>query len=136
MQRRRAEFVAAAKADVARLNVDDQRLGRLALERVRALENREIEGEPLNDMASTGDLADCRKLKFGVGTPPSHRIVYRDLGPQEGIEILEIVAIESRSALYAYLLAASRLGRLPVESEEQFGRVHQQTIARRSRRQP
>ncbi|MEK7422632.1 MAG: hypothetical protein AAB131_02210 [Actinomycetota bacterium] len=79
-------------------------------------------------MGTTGDLTDCRKLYFGLGDPPSHRIVYRDLAG----EIVEIVAVEARAEMYAYLLAAVRLGRLPIEAKPGFNRVHEQVIARRS----
>lgn len=82
-------------------------------------------------MASTGDLGDCRKLYFGLGQPPSHRIVYRELGPAGDIEILEIVAIEARDELYAYLLASVRLNRLPAESKPRFNRLHQEIVQRR-----
>ncbi len=83
-------------------------------------------------MAKTGDLSDCRKLYFGLGNPPSHRIVYRVL--DETIEIIEIVAVEARADMYVYLLAALRLGRLPAETKPQLNRVHQQIIAKRARR--
>jgi hypothetical protein len=126
--------VEAAKADVRRLANDDKRLARLALERVRDLERRQVDGAPLNDMAATGDLSDCRKLYFGLGSPPSHRIVYRDLGPKGGIEILEVVAVEARDQLYAYLLSAARLGRLPEESRPRLNRIHQQIVQRRAAR--
>ncbi|MGH9112695.1 MAG: hypothetical protein ACRDZN_10445 [Acidimicrobiales bacterium] len=115
-RRRRATFLAAAKADVGRLARDDPRLAKLALKTGRDLESRTVNGAPLEEMATTGDLTDCRKVYFGLGNPPSHRIVYRDLGASKGVEILEVVAIEQRDDLYAYLLASARLGRLPVES--------------------
>jgi hypothetical protein len=135
---RKAVFLAAAKADVARLAEDDADLANLALRKVRELETGAVEGIPLQDMAATGDLSDCRKLYFGPGDPPSHRIVYRDLGGGGGdIEILEIVALEAREELYAYLLAAVRLGRLPIDSKRRFNRLHQSAIRRRgARRRP
>lgn len=133
---RHATFLGAALQDVERLNGDDPRLGELALTRIRQLERREIDGVPLQDMAATGDLSDCRKLYFGFGSPPSHRIVYRDLGENGGIEVVEVVAIEARGELYAYLLAADRLKRLPDESKSRFSRVHQQAIAKRAARRP
>jgi hypothetical protein len=132
--RRRALFLDAAKADVRRLAEDDRRLAQLALQRIRDLERREIEGVPLSDMAATGDLSDCRKLYFGLGDAPSHRIVYRDLGQSEGIEIVEVVAVEARAELYAYLLSAARLGRLLPESKPRFSRLHQQIVQRRAAR--
>lgn len=128
---REAHFLAAAKEDIGRLRNDDVGLANLALGTIRALERREVDGVPLEEMATTGDLSDCRKLYFGVGNPPSHRIVYRDLGGEE-VEIVEVVAVEAREELYAYLLAAVRLGRLPDESRPRLNRVHQQVIARRS----
>lgn len=133
---RRATFLRAALQDVERLSGDDPRLGELALKRVRELERYEVEGVPLVDMAATGDVSDCRKLCFGIGSPPSHRIVYRDLGEHGGIEVVEVVAIEARSELYAYLLAANRLKRLPDESKSRLSRVHQQAIAKRAERRP
>lgn len=132
--RRKALFRTEAKSDVGRLAEDDPRLARLALQRVRDLESEEVDGLPLGEMAATGDLGDCRKLYFGLGEPPSHRIVYRELGPTGDIEILEIVAIEARDELYAYLLAAARLERLSVESKPQFNRLHQQIVQRRAAR--
>lgn len=131
---RQARFLEAAKADVGRLAKDNPQLAVLALRKVRELENRVIDGVPLEEMAATGDLRDCRKLYFGPGDPPSHRIVYRDLGETGGIEVVEVVAVEAREELYAYLLAASRLGRLPVESKRRFNRLHQQVIQRRASR--
>jgi hypothetical protein len=129
---RKAKFLKAARDDVRRLAEDDKDLATLALRKVRELEARTAEGVPLEEMAVTGDLGDCRKLYFGPGDPPSHRIVYRELGEEEGIEILEVVAVEAREDLYAYLLAAKRLGRLPVESEPRFHRQHQAVIQRRA----
>lgn len=131
---RKAAFLAAAKADVGRLAEDDHDLAKLALRTIRRLETGTVEGMPLQDMAATGDLSDCRKLYFGPGDPPSHRIVYRELPGGGDIEILEIVALEAREELYAYLLAASRLGRLPIESKRRFNRLHQAAIKRRAAR--
>lgn len=133
-RRRKARFLEAAKADVGRLAQDDPQLAVLALRKVRDLENRTVDGTPLEEMASTGDLRDCRKLYFGPGDPPSHRIVYRDLGESGGVEVVEVVALEARDELYAYLLAAARLGRLPIGSKRRFNRLHQQVIQRRSGR--
>ncbi len=131
--RRKVSFLAAAKADIGRLHDDDPVLARLALQKVRDLEHGSVTGIPLQEMAKTGDLGDCAKLYFGVGRPPSHRIVYRAVdGNPAHLEILEVVAVESRTDLYAYLLAASRLGRLPVESTKSFNRLHQDVIARRA----
>lgn len=134
---RRATFVDAAGADIGRLAGDDRRLAALALRVVRDLELGVVDGEPLEEMALTGDLSDCRKLYFGFGSPPSHRIVYRQLGQDRTVEIVEVVAVEAREHLYAYLHASSRLGRLPWESRRRFSRLHQDVITRRrAKREP
>lgn len=129
-RRRTAQFLAAARDDIARLALDDPALARLALRKVRDLEAGLIEGIALHDMARTGDLTDCRKLYFGPGAPPSHRIVYREL--PERVEVVEVVAAEARAERYAYLLAAVRLGRLPHASRDEYHRVHQAVVQRRA----
>ena len=131
---RKATFLTSAKEDVGRLADDNPLLATLALRKVKQLEARAIDGAPLGEMAVTGDLGDCRKLYFGLGNPPSHRIVYRELADASGIEIVEVVAIEAREQLYAYLLASSRLGRLPSESKKRFDRLHQSVVQRRTER--
>jgi mRNA interferase RelE/StbE len=133
---RKVRFLGAAATDIERLAKDDPVIGRLAALKVHELARGDVVGEPLAEMASTGDLSDCFKLYFGIGSPPSHRIVYieiADTGPPVW-EIVEIVAVEERDDLYAYLLASSRLGRLPPESKPTFNRLHQVRIKRRSRR--
>lgn len=84
-------------------------------------------------MASYGDLSDCFKVYFGTTDEPTHRIVYRHLDDGD-IEVIEAVAVEARADGYVYLLAASRLGRLPKESKRRFDRIHQAMIALRSSR--
>jgi ParE toxin of type II toxin-antitoxin system, parDE len=126
----RADFLPAAKADLQRLEEDDPQLPRLALRKVRDLITGAAQGQSLAEMAATGDLSDCRKVYFGPGQPPTHRIVYRENSDGD-IEVIEIVAIEARKEMYAYLLAAVRLKRLPAESKSRFDRVHQSVIARR-----
>lgn len=131
--RREVTFLKAAKDDVGRLYEDAPDIARHALSKVRDLAAGRVEGQPLQDLAKGGDLGDCHKLYFGLGNPPSHRIVYRHIGrsPQK-VEILEIVAIESRTDMYVYLLAAARLGRIPVETKPHFNRLQQEVIASRA----
>lgn len=131
---RQATFLQAASDDIGRLKQDDPQLAVLALRKVKDLEARRVDGAPLENLAVTGDLTDCRKLYFGLGEPPSHRIVYRELDDSGDIEILEVVAVEAREELYAYLLAANRLGRLPQETKGRFSRLHQQVTRRRAQR--
>lgn len=128
--RRRVEFIAAAVNDLSRLT---PALRRVAVGLVNEIAERRIDGEQLHSLARSGDLGDCRKIYFGVGQPASHRIVFRIL--EDGsIEVVEVIAVESREDSYVYLLAAVRLGRLPAESRPQFDRVHQRLIAKRGRR--
>ncbi|MCU1350904.1 MAG: hypothetical protein JWM05_113 [Acidimicrobiales bacterium] len=131
--RREVTFLHTAKADIGRLNDDDPTIARLALRKVQELQAGIVTGVPLEAMARTGDLGDCSKLYFGPGNPPSHRIVYRAVdGDPSRLEVLEVIAVESRTDLYAYLLASIRLGRMPVETKKHFNRVHQDVIARRA----
>jgi len=133
--RREVTFLSAAKADIGHLHDDDPDIAKLALRKVKELEAGAVTGVPLEEMAKTGDLGDCHKLYFGPGRPPSHRIVYRVVdGDPSHLEVLEVIAVESRAELYAYLLASSRLGRLPVESKKHFNRLHQDVIERRATR--
>lgn len=130
---RRAAFLLAAEKDLERLRADDPALPSAALRTLRDVVNGTIEGAPLNEMAVAGDLSDCRKLYFGPGKPPSHRIVYRLLGDGT-VEVIEVVAVEAREDMYAYLLAATRLQRLPAETKGRFNRIHQGVIRRRGER--
>jgi hypothetical protein len=135
---RRLTVLPAAEADIQRIGQDDPRLALQALARIDLLRAGRLEGKPLRDMASTGDLRDCRKIYF-AGTrdeKPTHRLVYRvtghDADGREEIEVVDVVAVEARDEAYVYLLAAKRLGVLPRESEPRFNRLHQQVIAQRA----
>jgi hypothetical protein len=72
-------------------------------------------GDWLGGDARTGDLSDCRKMKFGPdrGRGPVYRLVYRLLPDNYAPTQVEIVAIGSKADLEAYALAAARLGRQP-----------------------
>ena len=131
--RRTVTLTSAALADLKRLGSDDANLPRLALAKLRGYEAGRIDAVPLRALAKTGDLGDCRKIYFGPGNPPSHRIVVHHID-ETTVEVVEVVAVEARQDAYAYLLAANRLGRLPRETKPEFERVHQTVIARRSRR--
>jgi hypothetical protein len=98
---------------------------------LRDISNGLTVGVPLEKMAKFGDLSDCRKVYFGYGSPPTHRIVYRELD-ENTIEIIDVIAIESREDAYVYLLTAERLRRLPEETEQEFSSVHQRIIAKRA----
>ena len=53
-------------------------------------------------------------------------------GDPRKIEVVEIIALESRADMYVYLLTATRLGRLPLETKSHFNRLHQTVIDGRS----
>ena len=120
-----------AREDVRRLTMLDRRLAVIASTALRNIANGTTVGVPLEKMAKFGDLSDCRKVYFGYGNPPTHRIVYRELD-EETIEIIDVVALESREDAYVYLLAAERLRRLPEETQQEFKSVHQRIIAKRA----
>lgn len=132
-RRRRVEVTELAQRDLAFLASETPVVAQLAARMLRELAAGTLTGDALRDLPFYGDLSGCFKLKFGVGQPPSHRIVYRE-PPGQTVEVLEVVVIESRDDAYVYLLAASRLGQLPATSQPKLRRVHQTVIARRSAR--
>lgn len=121
---------------MARLKVDDPRLALRARALISLIDSGDVSGVELLLLPSYRDLTDCRKVYFGLtGQSTTHRIVYQ-VTPRAGIEtieIVEMVAVESRREGYVYLLAAQRLSRLPAESAAKLKRVHHQEIERRSR---
>lgn len=143
---RRVDWLGEAVKDRERVKADEPAVWDRARAYLRLVEKGEYEGEPLTDAANTGDLADCRKIYVGDGSPgpPSHRVVYRNVGPDTSvtptIEVVEIVAIAEREDSHVYMQSARRLGRLPVETEPQAKRVHDQQVekraAKRSARKP
>ena len=74
-----------------------------------------LEGVPLEDHPSVGDLSDCRKVYFDEDDEgkPRFRLVYRLLPNEvEAIEVEAVaVAVGRRAAMDAYVRAARRLGR-------------------------
>ena len=129
--RRTVTLTGAVVNDLKRLTDDNPDLPRLALAKLKDYEAGRIDAVPLQAMAKTGDLGDCRKIYFGPGNSPSHRIVVHHVD-ETTVEVVEVVAVEARQNAYAYLLAANRLGRLPRETKPEFDRVHQTVIARRA----
>ncbi len=82
-------------------------------------------------------MSDCRKIYFSAtGNGATHRLVYQVLeeAREERIEVVAVVAVENRDDGYVYLLAANRLGRLPVETKPKLNRVHQRFIAQRGKK--
>lgn len=120
-----------ADGDLGRLLEIDRKLGQLAAAMMKQLAAGSVTGVPLEKMPKYGDLSDCRKVYFGYGNPPTHRIVYREID-ETHIEVFEIIALESRDDAYVYLLAALRLQRLPSETAQEYQSVHQRMIASRA----
>lgn len=104
--------------DLLELPSEDLRL--LALSLMKQLRNGSIQGKPLNNRKSTGDLSDCFKILFDVrqDTPPRFRIVYRKL--HKGVEVVavEVLSVGERFELEAYVEAAVRLGRITREDKK------------------
>ena len=132
-RRRRVEVTELAQRDLAFLASETPKIAQLAARMLRELAAGTMTGDALQDLPFYADLSGCFKLKFGVGQPPPHRIVYRVM-PDQTVEVLEVAVIESRDEAYVYLLAAARLGHLPATSQPKLKRVHQTVIARRSAR--
>lgn len=131
--RRIIEISPDARQDLIRLQSIDVALATVAASMLKRLSSGNITGIPLEKMPKFGDLSDCRKVYFGYGNPPSHRIVYREIDKTH-IEVFEIVALESRDDAYVYLLTALRLQRLPQETREEYMSVHQRIIAERAKK--
>ncbi|WP_252975203.1 hypothetical protein [Janibacter melonis] len=101
----------AAKADFDNLPSDN--LKRRAIQIMMDVSRRQLEGQPLEDHPSVGDLSDCRKVYFGDTDDgkPRYRLVYRLLPNEvEAVEV-EAVAVGERRVMSVYVEAARRLGR-------------------------
>jgi mRNA-degrading endonuclease RelE of RelBE toxin-antitoxin system len=120
-----------AEKDLRRLKKLDVSLASIALRLLQQIGTRAVVGIPLEHLPKFGDLSDCRKVYFGYGSPPTHRIVYR-IVDETVIEIVDVIAVETRDDAYIYLLTALRLQRLPKETQPEYQSVHQRMIASRS----
>lgn len=130
---RRLEYLPAAVADLKRLQQDDPVLAAEAGRILADVAAGRRDGEPLSAMATTGDLSDCRKIYFGHRNQPTHRIVLQQR-PDGTLEVLLVVAVESRADAYMYLLSAERLQRLPRLQQPNLDRLRQERIAQQARR--
>jgi hypothetical protein len=100
-------------------NLKEKDLQLLALKKIKLIKSGHLQGRPLGDHRTTGDLRDCFKVLFDTRTdlPPRFRIVYRQQNQDLEILFIEVLSIGERYQLEAYISAAERLGRLPVEGE-------------------
>ena len=102
------------------LGLPNKELMLLALSLMKKLRSGNLQGKPLENRKSTGDLSDCFKILFDVreDIPPRFRIVYRQL--HKGVEVVavEVLSVGERFELEAYVEAAVRLGRLPQKKKK------------------
>lgn len=81
-------------------------------------------GDWLGYHPDTGDLSDCRKVRFGpheydatgADLGPALRFVYRLRPSNTDVDRIEIVAVAPRRALLAYHLASQRLAQDPTDT--------------------
>ena len=95
-------------------NSPSENLKRRAIQIIVDVSNGVLEGRPLEDHPSVGDLSDCRKVYFDDQDEdkPRFRLVYRLL-PNEGQAVsVAAIAVGRRSLIDVYVQAARRLGRL------------------------
>lgn len=108
----RRSILPAAKEDFAKLPSDNLR--RRAIQIIVDVSTGELEGRPLEDHPSVGDLSDCRKVYFDETEDgkPRYRLVYRLLSNEVEAVAIEAVAVGQRRVMAVYVDAARRLGRL------------------------
>ena len=95
-------------------NLPSANLKRRAIQIIVDISKGELNGKPLTDHPSVGDLSDCRKVYFDDQDEgkPRFRLVYRLLPNQvEAVEV-QAVAVGRRRLMEVYVEAARRLGRL------------------------
>jgi hypothetical protein len=95
-------------------NLPSENLKRRAIQIIVDVSIGGLEGRPLEDHPSVGDLSDCRKVYFDdqEDGKPRFRLVYRLLPNEvEAVEV-EAVAVGRRRLMEVYVEAARRLGRL------------------------
>jgi mRNA interferase RelE/StbE len=92
----------------------NRKLKRRAIQILVDVSNGELEGKPLEDHPSVGDLSDCRKVYFDdqEDGPPRFRLVYRLLPNEVETVAVEAVAVGRRRLMEVYVVAARQLGRL------------------------
>lgn len=86
----------------------------LALQVVADLQQGLRRGQPLDELAHTGDLSDCFKLYFDFPQhqgKPRYRLVYREQSGKYTVLNLQMVAVGKRANLDAYLRALKNLDR-------------------------
>ena len=95
-------------------NLPSENLKRRAIQIIIDVSKGELEGRPLEDHPSVGDLSDCRKVYFDDrdDDKPRFRLVYRLLPNEVEAVSVEAVAVGRRRLTEVYVVAARQLGRL------------------------
>ena len=95
-------------------------LKRRAVQILVDVSNGALEGAPLEDHPSVGDLSDCGKVYFDEDDDrkPRFRLVYRLLPDEIAAVEVEAIAVGRRAAMAAYVEAARRFGRLVDDQED------------------
>lgn len=84
---------------------------------IESLPGDPLLGDWLEHRGGTGDLSDCRTVKFGpdevaddgAQLGPALRLVYRLLPSNHDRQMVEVIAVAPRRDLVAYYLASLRL---------------------------
>ena len=94
-------------------NLPSENLKRRAIQIIVDVSNGVLEGRPLEDHTSVGDLSDCRKVYFDdqEEDKPRFRLVYRLLPNEVQAVSVETIAVGRRRLMDVYAQAARRLGR-------------------------
>ena len=94
-------------------NLPSENLKRRAIQIIVDVSNGVLEGRPLEDHPSVGDLSDCRKGYFDDQgeDKPRFRLVYRLLPNEVQAVSVEAIAVGRRRLMDVYVQAARRLGR-------------------------
>ncbi len=94
-------------------NLPSENLKRRAIQIIVDVSNGVLEGRPLEDHPSVGDLSDCRKVYFDdqEEDKPRFRLVYRLLPGEVQAVSVEAIAVGRRRLMDVYVQAARRLGR-------------------------
>jgi hypothetical protein len=106
----RVRFLDEAKGDMRALAHRSPPVLIEAFRLLKLLDLGKLAPTPLHDFSKTGDLSDCGKIVVAVVGEPEYRIVVRQV--TEGVEVIDVIAVEDRTEDLPYLLAGLRLGRI------------------------
>lgn len=97
--------------DLRALTQFDDRLVDVALQAIVDLAEHRKTGKLLGSRHVSGDLTDCRRLRFDLPgeRPQRFRIVYRLLPDDTNADTVEVIAVGPRGGHAAYQAAVARL---------------------------